>query len=205
LFCFFNLFLYLPAPSERIIAHSTAAATDINTSTPESTTISRAHPVTTAAAIDDIIITVAVGVSVTEWAAIIFTLCLFHLGRGSYRWSDYDCRLRFRRSCKNRKLWSWFLLTRVNTLATTFNRTEWIELYQVGSNNTLGTSDMSAGSNLLRALRSILSGHNFVTGCAAIRLEPALWREPELAILASVLVRLVFLIFALDRFEASRA
>jgi hypothetical protein len=71
----------------------------------------------------------------TEWTSIIFRLWLFHFGRGSYRWSDYDSRLRFnyrlRRACEDFKSWSGFLLTRVNTLATTLNRAERIELYQV--------------------------------------------------------------------------
>jgi hypothetical protein len=110
---------------------------------------------------------------------------------------------RRRRSGQNLERWRGLLLLRVHTLVTSRNRTERVELYQVGSDDTFGTRDMTTAGDLLRALGGILFRHHHTARLAAVEGKPTLRRRPELAVLASVLVRLFVFLFALDRLEAA--
>jgi hypothetical protein len=109
---------------------------------------------------------------------------------------------RGRRSGQNLKRRCGLLLLWVYALTTTLNRAVLVELYQVGSDNTLGTRDMTTAGNLLRALGGILFRHHQVAGLAAVEGKPTLRRHPELSVLASVLGRLGVVFFALDRLKA---
>jgi hypothetical protein len=58
-----------------------------------------------------------------------------------------------------------------------------VELNEEGLDYTLGTHDMFAGVNLLRALGWILACHHLLTGRAAVVSEPSLCRRPQIATL----------------------
>jgi len=164
----------------------------VNTSTPECTAIARAQPVSTMMCLSNFLITSTKSGFATPDTALHFS----RRGRAGRR------RRRSGSGFQNLKRRSWLLLLWVDTLATTLNRAVWIELYQVGSDNTLGTSDVTTAGDLLRAFGGILFRHHQVTGLAAVEWKPALRRRPELTVLASVLGRLGMVFFALDRLEA---
>ena len=78
---------------------------------------------------------------------------LFHLRRGS-RWCRASrCRPSSGRENRDRSRSD--LLTRVHTLVTSLHGAERIQLYQVGGDNTLSTSDVAARVDALRKLGSL--------------------------------------------------
>jgi hypothetical protein len=90
-------------------------------------------------------------------------------------------------TCKNINRQDAFFLFRIDTLATTFNGAEGVEFHQIGTDNTLGTSDMSTSINALRALEGFFSSHNLATGAAAVRSNPSFRRMPKFIILRAIL------------------
>jgi hypothetical protein len=192
LFLFFDIYFiyYLPSPMKLIIAKPAAVATNINTAAPERTTITRAACIATGAARVNVVITAAASVRLTEGTHL--CLCLWRRcdrDRRSCRMSHWNSLNDLNRRAENLKSRNRILLLGIDALATALHWAEGVELYQVGSDNTLSTSDVSACDDLLRALWSIFFGHHLMTGLAAVEGEPALRRDPELTILTSVLVR----------------
>jgi len=82
---------------------------------------------------------------------------------------------------------------RVHTLATALHGAERVQLHQVRSDDTLGTSDVATHVDALRALAGVLLRHDLATGLATVERQPALRRAPEVAILGTVLGRALLL------------